>query len=176
MLKFVYTQPLRVPWMKFFKKACVANTRFVVGQKLGEDTVFCYNLLKLSKSIEIRHGFYYYAQLGEYGENYDTVKYRMSAEDAAFCLSNIYHAFVNLQLEIDKKFWYFQYFFNMCDKRMGHSCASWYSNPVVKHLEKIILPNYSRKERFGYYMWRLPLVGNLVELYWYFIGKKHSLS
>ena len=159
-------QPLRTPWAKFYRKSCIGNTRFIAGQRLGEDTVFDYTVFRSCNSFEVRHGFFYYIQQGELGEVNDFVKYRMSAADAALCLSNIYHAYKDLSIETTQKFWFFEYFFKMCDKRWGHSCAAWFSNPIVQELEKIILADYTYKERVAYRMWRYPYIGNIAELYW----------
>lgn len=161
----VFEQPLRTPWAKFFKKSCIGSTRFIVGQRLGEDTVFDYTVFRSCNSFEIRHGFFYYIQQGELGEVNDFVKYRMSAADAASCLSNIYHAYMNLSVETTQKFWYFEYFFKMCDKRWGHSCSAWFSNPIVQKLEKKLLAEYTFKEKIAYHIWRYPYIGNIAELF-----------
>ena len=165
---YIYEQPLRVPWAKFFRKSCIGETRFVVRQRLGEDTVFDYTIFRICNSIEVRHGYYYFVQQGELGNDNDFIKYRMPAADAAICLSNIYYSFINLDLpsRTIQNFWYFDYFFKICDKRWGHSCRAWFISPVVKELEKVKFATYSKKDfLLLYYVWSIPFLGNIVEQY-----------
>lgn len=118
-----------VPWAKFFKREIIGDVRFEIGQKIGEDTVFVYEMLARAKSIEITTGYYYYWVQGTKG---DIIKYRIIVDDAIKYACQVFKAYESINVKsiyVEKKL--LLYFFGLIDKRHPVQVRKWFEDPKI---------------------------------------------
>ena len=118
-----------MPWAKFFKREVIGDIRFEIGQKIGEDTVFVYDILARAKSIEITAGYYYYWVQGTEG---DIIKYRISVDKAIKFASRVFKGYASINImSIDTERIILLYFFGLIDKTHPFQVRTWFEDPII---------------------------------------------
>lgn len=127
--RFLMDRRSRVPWAKFFKREVIGDVRFEIGQKIGEDTVFVYDILARAKSIEITTGYYYYWVQGIEG---DIIKYRISVDKAIKFASRVLKGYASINVRsIDAERIIFLYYFGLIDKTHPFQVRKWFEDPII---------------------------------------------
>lgn len=140
----------RVPWAKFIKRKVIGNTRFELGQKIGEDTVFMYDVLSKAKSIDIAIGQYYYWVQGIEG---DMLKYRISVEDAIRFAKRTFKGYESISVKsIDLEKMLLLYYFNLIDKRYPLKVKKWFENSTISSYDALL--DNKRLLPSSYRMWK----------------------
>ena len=125
---------MKVPWGKLIRRECIGNLRFNVGQPIGEDALFMYDLFARCTSIEIFNGYVYYWQEDTMPDN---IKYKLSADKATEYAGLIYNSYRRLDIESnDLEQFLVNYFFSLCDKKNYRNLTCWFENPTIKTLER----------------------------------------
>lgn len=126
---FLLDRKSGVPWAKFIKRETIGDVRFEIGQKIGEDTVFVYDILARAKTIEITTGYYYYWVQGIEG---DLLKYRISVDQAIKYACRVFKAYDSINVKsiyTEKKL--LLYFFCLIDKRHPIQVRKWFEDPMI---------------------------------------------
>ena len=120
---------LRVPWGKLIRRTAIGDIRFTPSQRIGEDTVFMFNLLTATKSISINHGSCYYWQRSEMLPD---MKYRLQPDEDIQFTTNILETYEKIGVKA-KNFEkiILQYFFFLLDKRDYYNIKVWFNNPII---------------------------------------------
>jgi len=142
------------PCAKFFKRNLIGNQRFLIGQKLGEDTIFIHEYLKRCNTLRVsnRSYYYYYDVATEF-----CVKYKMPVKDSINQLNNIYKAycylginnqeFVSFELELFRK---------TCAHEIYQNSRLWYCNKTVKQIYKSCANYQGWKGSVKYSVFQIP--------------------
>lgn len=124
---------MKVPWGKFIKRSCIGDLQFNIGQKIGEDALFMYDLFYQCNSIEIKNGYYYIWQEDTVP---DEIKYRLEVEDAIRFTSLIYNSYLKLEIKSqDLEQFLIEYFFSLCDKSNYRNLYKWFENSLIKEIQ-----------------------------------------
>lgn len=124
----------KAPWAKFIQKSVINSTRFELSQKIGEDTVFMYEVLSKAKSIEFIHGYSYFWLQGICA---DVLKYRISMDEALIFLGKILTNYEKIGVRSSKaEVLFLTYFFSIADKSNLSSIQKWFETPIVVSYEQ----------------------------------------
>lgn len=135
---------MKVPWGKLIRRECIGELRFNVGQTIGEDALFMYDLFARCTSIEILSGYIYYWQEDTIP---DYIKYKLSADKASEYAGLIYNSYRKLDIASnDLEQFLVNYFFSLCDKEDYRNLTCWFDNPTIKTLEKCAFRSSLPKE------------------------------
>lgn len=128
---------VRVPWGKILKREFIGNTRFKEGQRIGEDTIFDFQLYQKFPKIKISNGTFYY-----WREDVvvDRIKYALSPKIAVEYITNIWTEYLKMGvIDHDFEFFLLTCFFSLLDKRKVSNLKFWFNSPVVQIIENRIL-------------------------------------
>ena len=158
--KYVINLAFRVPWGKFIKRSLIENTRFVIGQKIGEDTIFMYGLYKDTTSIQFCDNSTYFYRAAD---SPFYVRYRLDVSTCILYLSRIYEAYKNLYISNPKfESLFLAIFFKMLDKDdLSRVPSKWFSAPVVKEMEQYALPMWRKRKKNEYLLWKNPRIAKM---------------
>lgn len=158
--KYIRSQVFRTPWGKFIKRSLIGNTRFVIGQKIGEDTIFMYGIYKDSTSIQFCDNSTYYWRVSSTD---DSVKYKLDVATGILYLCRIYEAYKKLGIFNPRIESYFLlFFFKLLDKDdLSRVPSKWFSAPVVKEMERYALPIWGYRKKIEYHLWKNPRIAGM---------------
>lgn len=147
----------KTPWGKFIKRNLIGDTRFELGQKLGEDTVFIYKLYKDVASIKFDDQGTYYWRIADVP---DTVKYKLDVETAVLYLDRIYSAYKDSGITCSEtESIFLSYFFSLLDhSSLSKKPQKWFSASLIKEMEQYALPMWGARKKFEYCLWRRPRI------------------
>lgn len=147
----------KTPWGKFIKRSLIGDTRFELGQKLGEDTIFIYKLYKDVTSIQLDNRTTYYWRIAN---SPDPVKYKLDVETDLLYLGRIYKAYKESGISNSEfECIYLSYFFSLIDRDcLSKDPQKWFSAPLVKEMEQYALPMWGTRKKFEYCLWKWPRI------------------
>lgn len=153
-------QVFRTPWGKFIKRSIIGDTRFELGQKLGEDTLFNYSIYKDATSIQFDDHSEYYWRVSSCD---DSVKYNLYVVTGVQYLSRIYEAYKRLGLYNPRiESFFLSYFFKLLDRNdLSINYQVWFSAPVIKEIEQFALPMWGTRKKIEYLLWRKPQIAKI---------------
>jgi len=175
-LKPNLTYPIvKVPWAKLIRRECVGDLRFELGQTIGEDALFIYELITRCSSIVIDNAYTYYWQDADNGG--DAVKYQQKPEVAALFASNIYNAYKKLDMQSVKvESFLLNYFFMLSKSGEKNRYRGWFANKDIKAMNKYVLANEPSACSYMYWYYSKPLVIQyLLQLKWFLGRMMYSL-
>lgn len=148
---------------KIIRRKTIGDVRFLIGQNIGEDTLFHLQVYKKAKSIEIKSGAVYYYQQDVID---DTCKYRLTPEKSIQFVGNIYTAYKALDIHsVAFEGFLLTYYFDLCDKHKAYKL--WFNAPIIKEIQSKVpnlLPIYQ--------IWRFcPIIAPAFEKLYVFLAK-----
>lgn len=155
--EYVLNLAFRTCWGKFIRRSLIGDTRFVGGQKIGEDTVFIYNIYRDATSIQFsEHSTYYW----RVSDELDSVKYKLDVETGILYLGRIYEAYKKLRIFNPKiESFFLFYFFKLLDSdNLSKDSQRWFSSLVVKEIEHYALPMWGTRMKVEYFLWKRPRI------------------
>ncbi len=142
---------MRTPWGKFIKKDTISDCRFPIGQRIGEDSVFMFNVLSKVKTIKTVESATYMWR--SHSDNF-AEKYKLSVNTSIQYLVNIYNAYRTIGVSSPhlEATLYFT-FFMLAEKSLGIFRWRWFARPVIISLWKSIDYDYKliHKKKFDKY-------------------------
>lgn len=155
--KYVINLAFRTPWGKFIKRSLIGDTRFVLRQKFGEDTIFIYSIYKKTTSIKFcdNSTYYYRAADAPY-----YIRYRLDVATCILYLSRIYEAYKNMGVSSPKfESKILSIFFKVLDKDdLSRVPSKWFAAPVVKEIEQYALAFWGNRKKIEYFLWKRPQI------------------
>ena len=151
--KYLVAHILRTPWGKLFKRKLIADIKFDLDMRIGEDTVFVYQYLSNCKSISVvENGCYYY-----FDDDRKSVKYNMCPEEGIFHLHRIVEQYKKLHVKcvLFEKF-IFDFIYSLCEENMGGKSNVWFCDGIVIELIKSFRQLITRKRYVKYWLMRQP--------------------
>lgn len=128
------TSIARVPWGKIIKRTVIGDTRFIDGQRIGEDTVFMFQIYQKKPTLSITNGYYYYWREDIVN---DQSKYTLPTSTSIEYMSNIWKNYIATGYkDIDLEFFLLTCFFSLSKKDSRESLKQWFSNALVHTIEQ----------------------------------------
>lgn len=148
---------VKVPWAKIIRKEKIGDLRFKIGQTIGEDALFIYELLNKCQSIAICNDYTYYWQDADNGG--DAVKYQQKPKMAAEYVSNIYQAYKKLNMpSVEVESLFLNYFFMLCQCGQQDRYKDWFANKDVISMTEFVKANNPSLLSCDYLFYSRPLV------------------
>lgn len=124
----------KAPWGKFIKREVADKHRFKIGQKIGEDTKYMYDVLATANTISIRNGYTYFWYQNSEG---DFLKYMIDVDTAIDNVKSILESYKKIGVEsIACERLLITYFFSLIDKRKYGVTKKWFTNDTIQYFEK----------------------------------------
>ena len=164
------THPLmRMMTAKIVRRSCISNIRFNREMKVGEDTLFWYDVLCNCSGIGTLQGYTYFWR----DNGGDVIKYSLSSSVAAEHASKIYRSYRRSGFVCDDVELFVINFFFMLAGGRGNGIAyfrPWFKNADVKRMNDYLLKNCPEKlsEEYKLYMRPIPIQ--------YFLRLKHRIG
>lgn len=147
---------MRTPWGKFIRREVIGNITFPIGQKIGEDSVFIFNILARIKSMRTVDDVYY---MWRTHSDCFIQKYQLPVNTAIKYLVNEIQAYKNIGVKSNKleKVLYFT-FYVLSEKYIGVFRWKWFARPVIYKIWMEIESEYKNrhKKKFEKYKWLRP--------------------
>ena len=147
---------MRTPWGKFIRREIIGKTTFPVGQKIGEDSVFIFNILARIKSMRTVGDAYY---MWRTHSDCFIQKYQLPVNTAIKYLVNEIKAYKSIGVKSNQleKILYFT-FFALSEKYIGVFRWKWFARPVIYKIWMEIESDYKNrhKKKFEKYKWLRP--------------------
>lgn len=161
--EYIYSELLRTPWSKFFKKNIINTLRFDKRIAIGEDTLFVLQYLQKCKSLFLFESKYYIWY--NYKVQYKS-KYKLSVEQAVYILTCIYSEYKSLHLKCIRfeKFIYDLYYY-LCEDNLVKNGIIWFKNKNIIQLWNVIKSLYPLRIRVLFFLKRNKLIFYLLMLY-----------
>lgn len=166
---------MRTPWGKFIKKEIIADSRFPIGQKIGEDSVFMFKVLSQAKTIKtVERATYMWRS---HSDNF-AEKYRLPVNTSIQYLVNIYNAYRTICVSSPhlEATLYFT-FFMLAEKDLGIFRWRWFARPVIIALWESINFDYKyiHKQKFKKYK-MMRFVYNIIDKNKYLIDLSQTTT
>ena len=147
---------MRTPWGKFIRREIISDESFPIGQTVGEDSVFVFNILSKIKSIRTADNSYY---MWRTHSDFFIQKYQLPVNTAIKYLVNEINAYRKIGVLSPKleSSLYFT-FFILAEKSIGIFRWRWFSRPIVFNIWKEINLDYKNRhqKKFKKYRWLMP--------------------
>ena len=164
------THPLmRMMTAKIVRRSCISNIRFNVEMKVGEDTLFWYDVLCNCNGIGTLQGYTYFWR----DNGGDVTKYPLTPSVAAEHASKMYQSYRRSGFACDDVELFIINFFFMLAGGRGNGIAyfrRWFVHPDVKRMNTFLLRNYPDKLSDYYRFYMKPVYIQ------YFLSWKYCIS
>ena len=159
---------IRMMTAKIVKRICIGNIHFNVNMKIGEDTLFWYDVLRNCNSIQTLLGYTYFVR----DNGGDVAKYPLTPEDAGNHASRIYQSYKRLGIICDEvELFIVDFYFALCcGKGGGLYLKPWFENPDVRRINTYLMQRYPNKLSDYYKFYLKPLYVQ------YFLSLKYRLG
>ena len=154
---------LRTTWSKLFKHSLIADLRFNMNIRIGEDQLFNLQYLHKTKSIRYKSDivFYDYYSMGDAFVD----KYKLSPDYSIYILKSLFESYWKLDVS-DEVFEVrtFLLFKQLCQEAIYREPCLWYSNEFVQALYDKLRNRLSLEFRIRYYLMSMKLFNYLKRL------------
>ena len=141
---------IRCPWAKFYRRESIANQRFNLQMRLGEDACFVFEYISKCKSYHVKRDAEY---IVIYCGIPDQIKYSMTVKEAARSLSYIKNAFDKMAKthNISHLLFlnYIGYFKRVSQSDWLHKKSRWYCNRIIIGLYWYVWRSLSFKQKLS---------------------------
>lgn len=161
--KYVNYEIFRTPWGKFYKRDIISNLRFDTDVKVGEDTLFVLQYLRVCSSIKYCNIYYY---VWHRSEAAPSDKYRLCVDKAVDIVSKLYNAYKDLEIRsTDFERFIYDFYLWLCSEDLVNNATIWYRNYTISIIWKDIKYLYSIKNRFFFILKKYRIFIVLYKLY-----------
>lgn len=140
---------------KIVRRSCIGNIQFDVNMKIGEDTLFWYDVLRNCNSIQTLNGYTYFWR----DNGGDVAKYPLTPEEAGDHASKIYQSYKQLGIKCDEvEIFIVDFYFSLCCRKgIGLYLKPWFENSDVRSMNKYLIHKYPNKLSDYYKFYLKPL-------------------
>ena len=163
------TNPIiKVMSAKIVRRSCIGDIQFDVNMKIGEDTLFWYDVLRNCNSIQTLQGYTYYWR----DNGGDVKKYPLTPEEAGNHASKLYQSYKHLGITCDEvELFIVNFYFALCCRNGGGLyLRPWFKNSDVRRMNTYLMQKYPNKVSDYYKFYLKPLHVQ------YFLSLKYRLG
>lgn len=158
---------IKVMSAKIVRRSCIGNTQFDVNMKIGEDTLFWYDVLRNCNSIQTLQGYTYFWR----DNGGDVKKYPLTPEEAGNHASKLYQSYKHLGITCDDvELFIVNFYFALCCRTGGLHLRPWFKNSDVRRMNTYLMQKYPNKLSDYYKFYLKPLYVQ------YFLSLKYRLG
>ena len=146
---------MRMMTTKFVRRSCIGDIQFDVNMKIGEDTLFWYDVLRNCNSIQTLQGYTYFWR----DNGGDVKKYPLTPEEAGNHASKLYQSYRRLGITCDEvELFIVNFYFALCCRNGGGLyLRPWFKNSDVRRMNTYLMQKYPNKLSDYYKFYLKPL-------------------